>query len=234
MRTFTEKLILKSFKATGIVPLNPDKVLDRFTYDRLYSNSGSSTISCYSGESWRVTDRTLRCSVKDPNSKDNRALRQTFHHLLVDNQLLKMENERLREALKVKKKQGKEGKALPLIQRKETHAKTQWWSPSKVQEACFHQRIFARGEEAEKLRKVKAKKLKESNRLLQRKLGQEKREKRVREREEQDQRKAQERKEIKEGKAQRERGKQACNAAKAVQLSQRVSARLQILQQRRR
>lgn len=77
-----------------------------------------------------------------------------------------MENKGLREALKVKKKQSKKSKALPLIQRKETRAKTQWWSPSKVSEARFRERVFAREEEAEKLRKVNAKKLKESNKLL--------------------------------------------------------------------
>ncbi|KAF2621485.1 hypothetical protein BU25DRAFT_463708 [Macroventuria anomochaeta] len=131
-----------------------------------------------------------------------------------------MENEGLQEALKVKKKQGKKGKALPLIQRKETCAGTQWWSPSKVSEARWRDKVFTREAKAEKLKKVNAKKLRESNKLLKDKLDQEKREKRAREKEEQDKGRAKERKEIEMRKAERQRKKEEKEHEKALQLPQ--------------
>jgi flagellar biosynthesis GTPase FlhF len=131
-----------------------------------------------------------------------------------------MENEGLREALKVKKKQGKKGKPLPLIQRKETRAGTQWWSPSKVSEARWRDKVFTREAEAEKFKKVDAKKLRESNKLLKDKLDQEKREKRAREKEERDKARAKEREEVEARKAERQRKKEKKDREKALHLSQ--------------
>lgn len=144
MRTLVKKTILKSFEATDIVPFNPNKILGRITPDEPHTPFGSSVTSCYSGDDWRHTDRTLRRCVKDPNTKDARALRRTFHHLSVDYQLLRVESKGLREACKVKKKQGKKAKTLPLIQQKETRATTRWWSPSKVSEARWRDKVFTR------------------------------------------------------------------------------------------
>ena len=39
MHTFTKKLILKSFKATRIIPLNPNYILNKFTKTPTNSNS---------------------------------------------------------------------------------------------------------------------------------------------------------------------------------------------------
>jgi hypothetical protein len=168
-RTFTEELILSSFEATGIVPLNPDRVLVRFAQTPPKSDDGLSTTSCVSSNDWRLADRRLRRLVKDINSKDARALRATLHHLSVDNQLLKMEVSGLREAIEVKKKHSTKGKALPLSHKKKTIAKTRWYSPSAVQEARVQLRINEQEAANEKVRKADAKKLREANKLLKEK-----------------------------------------------------------------
>jgi hypothetical protein len=155
--------------------------------------------------------------VKDKYSSDAITVRETLHHLSIQNQLLEMENLRLQEALNQQKKGNKRGKALPLIQRQKWDAETQWWSPSRVNGA---QRLLDEADEAEKaeeIRKADAAELRETTRRLKQKLDAEKVEKREREKKEREERKAAERKAIDERKAKRERKKQARNSQKAIQ-----------------
>jgi hypothetical protein len=52
--SFTEKNILNSFKTTGLSPLNPNVILDRFPNNSSDTSSEASfEASCYSGEDWR-------------------------------------------------------------------------------------------------------------------------------------------------------------------------------------
>jgi hypothetical protein len=121
--TFTGKLVLSSFKATGLVPLNPGVILDRFAK----SKPEQGTIqSANSGEDWRDTDQTWRQVVKDPSADEAKKPRQTFHHLSNENELLKIERDSLQFALNTERSKPKKSKPLPLIQCQETRAKTQW------------------------------------------------------------------------------------------------------------
>jgi len=109
-----------------------------------------------------------------------------------------MENSRLQEAPNRQNKGNKRDKALPLIQRQNWEAETQWWSPSRVDKA----------DEAE-IRKADAAELRETTHRLKQKLEVEEVEKRAREKKERDERKAAERKALDERKAEREHKRQA-------------------------
>jgi hypothetical protein len=218
MKTFTEKLILSAFKNTGLIPFNPNVILDRFTTKEAKPPKTPPLVPrVYEGKDWRTVDRHLQACVKDKYSSDAAIVRETLHHLSIQNQLLEMENVRLREALNQQKKGNKRGKALPLIQRQKWEAETQWWSPSRVNEA---QRLLDEADEAEKaeeIRKADAAELRETTRRLKQKLEAEKVEKRAREKKERDERRAAERKAIDERKAERERNKQARDSQKVIQ-----------------
>jgi hypothetical protein len=143
--------------------------------------------------------------VKDKYSEDSVVVRETLHHLAIQNQLLTMENSGLQQALKQQRKSNKKSRSLPLIQRQDWEAGTQWWSPSRVTKA---QRLL---DEADK------KALQESTRLLKQKLDAEKAEAREKEIKERDEKKAAERKAIDERKAERARKKQERDSQKAIQ-----------------
>jgi membrane protein involved in colicin uptake len=155
--------------------------------------------------------------VKDKYSEDSVVVRETLHHLAIQNQLLTMENSGLQQALKQQRKSNKKSRSLPLIQRQDWEAGTQWWSPSRVTKA---QRLLDEADEAEKadeIRKADKKALQESTRLLKQKLDAEKAEAREKEIKERDEKKAAERKAIDERKAERARKKQERDSQKAIQ-----------------
>jgi hypothetical protein len=121
MQTFTEKLILRSFEAVGIAPLNPNVILNRFTPSQ---TEAAAARAFNEADDWRHNDKVWRQSVKDPAADEAKELRQTLHQLTNQNELLKMERDGLREALSHTKTKPTKGKPLPLIQRKETRSKT--------------------------------------------------------------------------------------------------------------
>jgi hypothetical protein len=73
--------------------------------------------------------------------KEARKLSTSLHQLQVANELLRYENEGLKEALVIKRKRSKRGKPLDLQQRKEYHDGAIFWSPSKVREARFRESV---------------------------------------------------------------------------------------------
>jgi hypothetical protein len=73
--------------------------------------------------------------VAGESSESAQRLSELLHHLQVDNKLVHGENESLREAVVIKKKHKKHGRALDLQQREEYHGGAVLWSPCKVREA---------------------------------------------------------------------------------------------------
>ena len=71
--TFTQGLILRSFKATGISPLQPSVILQRFAKDTPEASDGStSSSSVYSGKDWLKIQTLLRKVARDDSSKELR------------------------------------------------------------------------------------------------------------------------------------------------------------------
>ena len=223
VHTFREDLILKAFTATGICPVNPDVILDRFRHT---SPSGSLSVSsgstAYSAEDWLKACTTLHAEVKDSRSVGARKLGQTIHHLSSQVELLQAELDALRKKLyQNKKRQKQPNRQLDLQQHQEYHGGAVMWSPRAFREARARAAVQDRERQEEELKKVEMKELAAANKLYNEKIAEEKREQRVREKAARDQARAEERAAIEERKAQRERDKQARDAAKAVQLPQR-------------
>jgi hypothetical protein len=129
--TFTENLISKAFTATGICPVNPDVILDRFRHTSSESlGSVSSGSTAYSAEDWLKACTTLQAEVKDSRSVGARKLGQTIHHLSSQVELLQVEVDGLRKKLyQNRKRQKQPSRQLDLQQHQEYHGGAMMWSP---------------------------------------------------------------------------------------------------------
>ncbi|EOA85915.1 uncharacterized protein SETTUDRAFT_78617, partial [Exserohilum turcica Et28A] len=146
-----ETTILNAFKATGISPLNPEVILQRFSVPDPMSDSDSSALSA---SDWRRIERLLRQVVANQGDRQVKRLSQVIHSSSVQNSLLKDEVRKLREALINERTRRKRGKPLPLQEAEEYHGGAVFWSPRKVKEA--HDRLRLQEEEQEQLQLQKA------------------------------------------------------------------------------
>jgi regulator of replication initiation timing len=165
--SFRKELILKAFSATGIWPKNRIEILKRYTKKK---PNDSPELKETIDNDWIRIERVLRAAVGGAASNEGKKLSAEVHHLAVQNQLINLENQGLREALANQSKRSKKKKVLDVQQRKEYWGGAFFSSPRKVAEAQWRERIKARDKEGERLRKQTAKELRESNRLLNIKL----------------------------------------------------------------
>lgn len=92
--------------------------------------------------------------MKDETLPDVKALRQTIHHLAIQNELLRDENDGLIEALQAKKKQNLKGKALDLNKHTlDDWGRAKWHSPRKFGEARTREKIIKEQQHADELRR---------------------------------------------------------------------------------
>ena len=135
--TITEKLILKSFEATGIFPIDRKAVLRRFRLKTLRTleedNEHEPQSSPLVEADWRKIRRVVNQVVKDREQRKAQKISESFYHLQVTNELLRDENNGLQNGLKLKQKHKKKGKVLDLQQREEYHGGAVFWSPRKCQ-----------------------------------------------------------------------------------------------------
>ena len=117
-RSFTPQLILKSFAATGISPINAEVILKRFSKG---DDDESEAQPCALLESdWHQIERLVRSTVRDTATEESKSLSRTLHQLQVQNAVLQHENKGLRDTLTTKKQRKATGKPLPL-QREESY-----------------------------------------------------------------------------------------------------------------
>ncbi|KAF1938033.1 hypothetical protein EJ02DRAFT_324906, partial [Clathrospora elynae] len=103
--SFRQPLILKAFESTGILPLDPDVILRRFTnISPADQSSQESSVSVLSASDWREIERLLWVVANGSRTKHTKKLSQTIHSISVKQQLFQHENEGLREALSNKKR----------------------------------------------------------------------------------------------------------------------------------
>ena len=223
VNTFTGDLIQKSFTATGISPIDPDVILDRFRHTTpTDSGSVTSGSTAYSAEDWLKACTTLHAEVKDSRSAGARKLGQTIHHLSTQVELLHNELDGLRQKLYHKQKRQKQpSRQLDLQQHQEYHGGAMVWSPRAIREARVRMAVTEQEKEEEELRKAEMKELAAANKLYKDKIEEEKRQKRAREKEERAKVKAEERRAIDARKAARAAAKQARDSVKGIQQSQR-------------
>jgi hypothetical protein len=141
INTITEKLILRSFEATGIFPMDRKAVLKRFRSktprtpeeDDVHERQSSPLVEA----NWRTIRHVIEQVVKDGEQRKAQQISESFHHLQVTNELLREKNNGLQNALKLKQKHRKKGKVLDLQQREEYHDGAVFWSPRKLKEAKY-------------------------------------------------------------------------------------------------
>ena len=219
--TFTKELILSSFEATGISPLNPNKVLDKFRPTTPETQSSrDSPIPVYSGKDWLKLKSLMRNVAKDVSNKESQRILRSFHHLSAQYELLNHEMQGIKETVVENKKHAAKQRALPLQQHEEWHGGAQFWSPRAKKEAEVRYEVFKRLEHEEERAKADRRQIRIKNKLLNEKLKEERRVEReaakiVREKE-----KAEKAVQVAERKAGRERQKQAREAAKDTNLPQ--------------
>jgi hypothetical protein len=222
VKSFTQELVLKSFQATGVVPLDPEVILKRFHLKTPEEATTPQSSPILAEIDWRKMRSIVEDAVKDGAEKIGRKITLSLHHMQMQNQLLEDENKGLRHALSTKKKHKKKSNTLDLQQREEYHGGAVFfWSPSKIREARYRERVRAHEEEQEKLQKAERRHMREQATLLKKIEQEEAKVEREKKREEakiERQRKAEERAEL-QRKIQQER--EAATAQKALQLSQK-------------
>ena len=159
--SFKETTILNAFKATGISPLNPEVILQRFTIPDPATDSDSSALSA---SDWRKIERLLRQVVADQGDRQIKRLSQVLHSSSVQNSLLKDEVRKLREALVNERTRRKRGKPLPLQEAEEYHGGAVFWSPRKVKEARDRLQLQEEEEEQVQLQKADTRRQREETR----------------------------------------------------------------------
>jgi hypothetical protein len=165
--SFKEKTIVKAFSATGIWPMDPQVILDRFPEKAQEPTRPSK-------DNWQRMERLIQSCMKDTTSPESKQLSSLLHEYQVQNNLLHHENQGLREALRGKKKH-KKVKVLDLQQRQEYHAGTVLWTPRKLREGKAREKVKQREAHELALQKATMKELRASNKLYKKNIAAEKR-----------------------------------------------------------
>jgi hypothetical protein len=180
--SFTESNILSSFRAVGVSPFNPNVILDKFVDSNSETAEDSdSDAPIYEGEQWRFLDRVARRALRSATEKEASIIRQSLHHMAIQNTLLRSENEGLMDALTTKRKREKQGKPLALLQHYEYWGPYMMWTPRSFREARTRMRIAKREAEEEELQKEEVRKSKAATTAYNKQIAEEKRQKAARE-----------------------------------------------------
>ena len=129
-QSFTPDLIKKAFKATGLVPLDPGVILERFEPDSSETSTDSSGSQLMS---WNQLNRRFREVVKDSNDRRTRHLNMAFHHLHSFVDIHQNDINQLEQALRIKEKRKKPNKKFKLSQGDREAGGAKWWSPRSVE-----------------------------------------------------------------------------------------------------
>jgi hypothetical protein len=118
--SFRKELIVKSFAATVIWPMDWEVILKRF-YNTAASEpeEGPAKASVLATSNWQHMECLVRAAVDNTSTKDTKQLALTLHHLQVENKLLNSEDKDLRNAINTTKKHQKHSKPLDLQQQQQ-------------------------------------------------------------------------------------------------------------------
>ncbi|KAF1973620.1 hypothetical protein BU23DRAFT_381730, partial [Bimuria novae-zelandiae CBS 107.79] len=103
--SFKKKMILKSFKATGIWPRNAEVILQKYRPSTpVEQDSRESSTSVLSGKDWLKIETLVRNTVREEGSREVQKLKRSLHHISVQNDILHAEVQGLTKALQEKEK----------------------------------------------------------------------------------------------------------------------------------
>jgi hypothetical protein len=133
--SFTRENVLSSFKSIGILPMNPEVVLKRFTPTATDGSKDHNLTQITQESSQRHIRSVLNKAVKNTSSEEAKSLSVTFHKLQVNQELKDYQILGLETALKVRKKQKKKSTVLEVQQRKDYYEGAVFYSPRKIKKA---------------------------------------------------------------------------------------------------
>ncbi|KJZ68687.1 hypothetical protein HIM_11922 [Hirsutella minnesotensis 3608] len=162
--SFSAENIASGWKRTGLLPFDPEVVLSQITEKTEDdSESGNSSVDSLALEQPTARDlRRIVDKVVDKSSKnaerDSRKLRSTLESLQSQNELLRYENQGLRETIFHEKQRRMRGKALKdyLFDRVDDNS-AQVFSPAKVAQARLRKAAMETQKQEEALEKERQK-----------------------------------------------------------------------------
>jgi hypothetical protein len=172
-KTMRPELILKSFEATGVWPMDAEVILKRFNATTSEQATDAELQELGDGDSWNNIQKTLDAAVTDRANSESKRLAAAFHSLQVQNELLHHENEGLRAVISTKQKHATKSKTLDLQQRKEYHGGAVLWSPRKLRAARVRGCVKQWDADEQKLQKTRNRDLKAAATLYKRKIAEE-------------------------------------------------------------
>jgi hypothetical protein len=81
--SFKKELVLKSFEATGISPMDPEPILKRFNYKDEHEDEVSAWPPALNESNWNQMECLVRLAVKDTIAENSKQLSLALHHLQV-------------------------------------------------------------------------------------------------------------------------------------------------------
>jgi len=223
VNTFTPTLISGAFEATGIHPLHPNVILDRFKEvtppPPVTPPQQSEPRAASTSPNWRRFRASFNRAVRygDPGAQSE--ARQQMHQIHVALELKDQELESLKRAVESKKKRSKKKKVLPLSPRDpNVQGGSIFWDPYSVARAKTRMRDEEKQAIADEAAKADKKQVQLNNKILKEKGKVKRQEKAALRREEAAQKKAEKAQGVAERAAERERVKAHKNAEKVSQL----------------
>jgi hypothetical protein len=135
------------------------------------------------GDNWRQVRKLFDAAVLNKAGVKAKRLSAALHSFQAKNEVVRLENEGLKQSLATKGKHKHKSKPLPLQQRKEFYLKAVFWSPSTIREAFVREDVEQREKEQLQLQKKDKKKLEAASRLYNKQIADEAKAARQRERE---------------------------------------------------
>ncbi|KAG9190745.1 hypothetical protein G6011_08833 [Alternaria panax] len=130
--TMRPELIMKSFQATGVWPMDADAVLKRFNNHPQQQDEDSEIGEHGDGDSWTQLRKVFEAAVANKAKVEAKRLSQSIHSLQVNNELLHAQNEQLQRELSFKKTRSTQRTTLATRDDNDWHGGAVFMSPGKL------------------------------------------------------------------------------------------------------
>lgn len=213
--TTSPELILKSFSATGVWPMDADAVLKRFNNHPPQQDEDLEIGELGDGDSWRQLRKVFDAAVADKAKIEAKRLAQSIHSLQVNNELLHEREEGLVQALTTKKKRKNKRTILSVSDDDTDAGGAVFLSPRRRRRA--REREATKRDEAEQLQlqKTRDRDLKAAATLYKKQQAEEAKAARARAKEERDQAKKQRAEELAARRALKKQQQEAATTQKS-------------------
>jgi hypothetical protein len=215
--SFTRDNILSSFEATGLCPIDADRVLQRFNTTTSEQDEDPELWEEGDSSTWRQLRNLFNAAVSDKSTVAAKALSAALHSLQANNEFLHTENQGYRAAIATKTKHQKQSKPLNLQQREEFHSRAVFWSPRKLREARAREVVKQREEEEEQLQKTERKQIREAAAALKKIQKEEAKEQRRLDKEKRDEERAVRAENLRHAREAKQAAKQAATSKKSAE-----------------